>query len=76
MDTTSAGNAVRHGLSGLRHMPKGREAELGPIERDLIESRLPETPEQLEIVHELAFAMWQKGEHERVMYQHAENLAL
>jgi hypothetical protein len=57
-------------------MPKGREAELGPIERDLIESRLPETPEQLEIVHELAFAMWQKGEHERVMYQHAENLAL
>ena len=76
MDTTSAGNAVRHGLSGLRHIPKGREAELGPIERDLIESRMPETPEQLEIVHELAFAMWQKGEHERVMYQHAENLAL
>jgi hypothetical protein len=57
-------------------MPKGREAELGSIERDLIESRLPETPEQLEIVRELAFSMWQKGEHERVMYHQAEKLAL
>jgi hypothetical protein len=76
MDTSSAGNAVMHGLSGLRHMPKGREAELGSIERDLIGSRLPETPEQLEIVRELAFAMWQKGEHERVMYHQAEKLAL
>ncbi len=75
MNTTPAGNAVRHGLSSLRHMPKGRESELGPIELDLIESRQPQTPEQLEIVHELAFAMWQKGEHERVMIQEAEKLA-
>jgi hypothetical protein len=75
MNTTPAGNAVRHGLSSLRHMPKGRESELGPIELDLIESRQPETPEQLEIVHELAFAMWQKGEHERVMIQEAEKLS-
>ncbi len=67
MNTTTAGNAVRHGLSSLRHMPKGREAELGPIERELIDSRQPQTPEQLEIVQELAFAMWQKGEHERLM---------
>jgi hypothetical protein len=76
MNTNTAGNAVRHGLSGLRHMPKGREAELGPIELDLIECRLPETPEQLEIVHELAFAMWQKSEHERVMVMEADKLAV
>lgn len=76
MDTTSAGNAVIHGPSGLRHMSKSREAELGSIERELIESRLPETPEQLEIVRELAFSMWQKGEHERVIYHQAEKLAL
>jgi len=75
MNTTPAGNAVRHGLSGLCHIPKGREAELGLIELELIKSRQPETPEQLEIVHELAFAMWQKGEHERVMFLEAEKLA-
>ena len=75
MNTTTAGNAVRHGLSSLRHMPKGREAELGPIERELIDSRQPHTPEQLEIVQELAFAMWQKGEHERLMILEADKLA-
>ena len=75
MNTTYAGNAVRHGLSSLRHMPKGREAELGPIERELIDSRQPQTPEQLEIVQELAFAMWQKGEHERIMILEADKLA-
>ena len=75
MNITPARNAIKHGLSSLSHMPKGREAELEPIEHDLIESRLPETPEQLEIVHELAFAMWQKGEHERVTLQESEKLA-
>ena len=74
MSASSSRNAVKHGLSSLRHMPCGREHELPPIEQELIESRQPETPEQLEIVKELAFAMWQKGEHERILLQEAAKL--
>ena len=67
-----SGNAVKHGLASLAHLPRGREHELPPILADLTASRQPETPEQVEIVEELAFAMWQRGEAERLYAEQAE----
>jgi len=44
---------------------------LPPILADLTASRHPETPEQVEIVEELAFAMWQRAEAERLYAEQA-----
>ena len=74
MKQTTAANAVKHGLASFHHVPKGREDELPPIERELIASRQPQSPEELEVVRELAFAMWQKGEHDRLLVAEAEKL--
>ena len=71
MSANSSRNAVKHGLSSLHHMPKGREHELPPIEAELMLTRQPETPEQREIVQELAFAMWQRAEAERTWAEQA-----
>jgi hypothetical protein len=72
MSTKPSGNAVKHGLSSLTHLPRGREHELPPILADLTASRQPETPEQVEIVQELAFAMWQRGEADRLFAEQAQ----
>lgn len=74
MSAKTAANAVKHGLSSMQHMPRGREHELLPIEQALIASRRPETPEQQEIIHELAFFTWQRGEHERILLEESEHL--
>jgi len=71
MSAKPSSNAVKHGLSSLHHLPRGREDELPPIEQELIQSRQPDTPEQREIVKDLAFALWQKGEHDRLWLEQA-----
>ena len=67
MSAAPSANAVKHGLSSLYHMPRGRENELQPILAELIESREPQTKLETEIVHELAFNMWKRGECERML---------
>ena len=68
-----AGNAVRHGLAGTRHVPKEALEQLQQIEADLIAIKNPETNEDYETVRDMSVAMWQVGEHHR---QYVEHLAM
>jgi len=68
----TAANAIRHGLSGTRHVPKEAQAELAQIAAELIEIKQPNTPEEFEIVHNMSIAQWQVGQHSKRQVEHLQ----
>ena len=66
MNTSPAGNAVKHGLSSKVYLPAHAQEPIGQIEEELIQIYSPESATESHIVRELSVAYWKRQEHDRL----------
>ena len=67
--TRSASNAVKHGLTSRSFVPEHARAFVESVRLELAGLYEPKSNAEIELVAELAVAVWQNYEHDRLFYE-------
>lgn len=65
----SPSNALKHGLTSRHFVPENARDLVEEIRQDLFAIHSPETGEEKQLVADLAVALWQNSEHDRLFYE-------